>query len=72
MKRVTRAEVQNRLYRLINLYRKTLELEGLYSENEVYMITAEHFGITEEDYNKAVEMEREQWQREILSKVTQH
>ena len=72
MKRITRAEVQNRLYRLINLYRKTLELEGLYSENEIYMITAEHFGITEEDYNKDVEMEREQWQREILSKVTQH
>lgn len=71
MKRVTRETVQQRLYRLINLYRKTLELEGLYSENEIYIITAEHFGITEADYNKAVEMEKDQWLREILSKTTQ-
>ena len=72
MKRVTRAEVQNRLYRLINLYRKTLELEGLYSENEIYMMTVEHLEVSEEDYNNAVEMEKEEWQREILSRATQH
>ena len=71
MKRVTRAVVQQRLYRLVNLYRKTLELEGLYSENEISIITAEHFGITAEDYRQAVEMENEEWRKEILSRATQ-
>lgn len=72
MKRVTRDVIQKRLYRLINLYRGALELEGLYSENEIYMMTVEHLEVSEEDYNNAVEMEKEEWQREILSRATQH
>lgn len=58
MKRVTRETVKQRLYRCINMYRKTLELKGLYSEHEIYMITAHDLEITEEDYNNAVKAER--------------
>lgn len=72
MRNVTRELLKKRLYRLINLYRGALELEGLYSENEIYMMTVEHLEVSEEDYNNAVEMEKEEWQREILSRATQH
>lgn len=72
MRSVTRELLKKRLYRLINLYRGALELEGLYGENEIYMMTVEHLEVSEEDYNNAVEMEKEEWQREILSRATQH